>query len=187
MDLVIAKSGSAANPFLNRVHIVQGDIAMQDVDAIAIAVPQNLDYAGRINLRVAEAAKYDIDEFILEHVYRPRAGEVYALPGFGLQARHILLGVMPNYRTEFDINESHLTSVIRRMMELSRSMLLSSVAFPPLYSGRKRFPKGKAARLMLSGIADRLDDGFSDVRLVCPDEMTCEIFARKLAIARGEA
>lgn len=183
MELLISKTGHASKPFLNRIKLIQGDIIEQNTDAIAIVVPQSLDFKGKMNEKVSISCGRNLDEFILENIYKPRAGDVYALPGFDLPAKHILVGIMPVYRSEADMSEGHLSGVCRKMMEIGRSMLLKSISFPPIASGRKCFPKPKAARLMIQGITDRFDDGFEEVRLVCPDAQVYEIFKRKLEIA----
>ena len=141
-----------------------------------------MQFAGSINLSVRAAAGYDVDEFILEHIYKPKIGEVYALPAGNLKAKHILVGVMPYYRTEFDYNDSHLSGAVRSIMELARCMLLTSISFPPLFSSKKLFSKPKAARLVCQGINDRMQETFEDVRIVCSDERSVEIFDQKLRI-----
>ena len=182
MKLVISNSGHAAKPFLDRIHLMQGDITEQEVDAIVILIPQTLEYRGSINESVQAASGQNMDEFILENIYKPKAGEVYALPAFGLPAKHIIVGVLPKFRTDFDMNPSHLSSVIRRVMELARCMLLTSIAFPPLASGRHGFPKAKAARLVSQGITDRLEESFEDIRIVCSDEQMVETYDGKLRV-----
>ncbi len=186
MKLVISNSGQTANPFLDRIRIFQGDITAQDVDAIVVLIPQTLEYRGSINESVQNASGTSVDEFILDNIYRPKVGEVYALPAFGLPAKHILVGVMPKYRTDFDMNPSDLSNVIRRVMELARCMLLTSVAFPPLASGKKGFPKAKSARLVCQGITDRLEESFEDIRIVCKDEKMLDIFDGKLRVLGWE-
>lgn len=182
MELIVSKAGHIANPFLDRITVIGGDITTQEVDAIAIAVPQNLDFKGRINLAVQEAAGYDMDTFILENIYKPKAGEVYAIPAGDLPVRHILLAIMPFYKTEFDRNERHLSSAVRRIMEMSRCMLLSRIAIPAFYSGKNGFPKAKAARLISSGIVDRLEESFEEVRITCTSKEMFDAFHRKLEV-----
>tara|TARA_R110001592_G_scaffold20926_5_gene84573 strand:- start:10144 stop:10710 length:567 start_codon:yes stop_codon:yes gene_type:complete len=182
MKVLISKSGEVSKPFIERIHLIQGDITQQDTDAIAMLIPQDMEFAGQINQSIMQAAGYDIDAFILEHIYKPRVGEVYALPAGNLNAKHILVGIMPYYRTEFDQNDSHLSGAVRSIMELARCMLLTSISFPPLFSGKKGFAKPKAARLVCQGINDRMQDAFEDVRIVCSDEASIEIFDRKLRI-----
>lgn len=182
MKIVISNSGVSSKAFFDCVSVVEGDITRQEVGAIITVIPQNLDFKGRLNTSIAEASGTNLDEFILEHVHKPKVGDAYALPGFGLPARHILVGVMPHYRTEFDMNDSHLSGIVRSLMDLARSMLLTSVAFPAIASGRSGFPKVKAARLVSQGIVDRMHENFDDVRIVCEDAERVEIFERKLSV-----
>lgn len=186
MKLVISNSGHVAKPFLDRIRILQGDIVDQEVDAIVILIPQTLEYRGSINESVQLASGENIDEFILDNIYKPKSGEVYALPANGLRAKHILVGVMPHYRTDFDMNPSDLSNVIRRVMELARCMLLTSIAFPPLASGRHGFPKAKSARLVCQGITDRLEESFEDIRIICSDEKMLEAYDGKLRVLGWE-
>lgn len=182
MNIVIAPSGRASKPFLDRIHLVKGDVTAQEVDAMAMVVPQSLDFKGRLNERYHEASGVGLGDFILENIYKPRVGEVYALPAFGLPAKHLFLGVMPNIRTDFDFNDSDLSNVVRRMMELARCMLLTSIAFPPIASGKGGFPKPRAARLICKGIVDRLEENIEDVRIVCDTDDVIEIFKGKLEV-----
>ncbi len=186
MKLVISKSGQSSNPFLNRIKLVQGDITAQGVDAIAILIPQTLGFRGSINSSVMDACGHNLDEFILEHIYKPKLGDVYAIPAFQLPVKHIFVGIMPHYRTEFDMNDSHLSGVIRKIMELSRCMLLESVAFPPLASGKGGYPKAKAARLIAQGISERMEESFKEVRIICSDREMLRHFDDKLRVLGWE-
>ncbi len=182
MEILITNSGKVSKPFIDRIQLIHGDITDQDTDAIAMVIPQDLEFSGSINNAIRDSAGYDVDEFILEHIYKPKVGEVYALPAGNLKSKHIIVGIMPYYRTEFDRNDSHLSEAVRRIMELARCMLLSSISFPPLFSGRNGFPAPRAARLVCKGINDRMQETFEDVRIVCPEEQSIEIFDRKLRI-----
>jgi O-acetyl-ADP-ribose deacetylase (regulator of RNase III) len=186
MSVVISNSGAVSKPFLERIHLVQGDICTQQVDAVCMVVPQNLDFKGKLNASFQEACGHNLDDFILDNIYKPRVGEVYALPAFDLPAKHIFVGVMPRYRTQFDMKDSDLAQVTRKMMELARCMLLKSVAFPPMASGKGMFPKPKAARLIVQGVTDRMEDTIEDVRLVCDTPEVVEIFDRKLRVIGWE-
>ena len=180
--MIVSKTGHIANPFLERITVIGGDITEQEVDALAIAIPQNLDFKGRVNLAVQKAAGYDMDAFILENIFKPKVGEVYAIPAGDLPVRHVLVAIMPYYRTEFDRQEKHLASAVRRIMELARCMLLSRIAIPALYSGKNGFQKAKAARLISSGIVDRLEESFEEVRIVCTSKEMFDAFHHKLEV-----
>jgi len=147
-----------------------------------MVIPQDMNFSGGINNALRDGAGYDLDEFILEHIYKPKIGEVYALPAGDLKVKHLIVGVVPYYRTEFDRSDSHLSGTVRKIMELARCMLLTSISFPPVFSGKNGFPRPKAARLICQGINDRMQEGFEEVRIVCDDDAYMEIFERKLDI-----
>lgn len=180
MDIVISNSGQGRKPFLNKIKLVEGNIVDQQVDAIVTVIPKNMEHVGSLNAAIFAAAGHKLDEFMLENIYKPKVGDVYAVPGFNLKAKHVLVGVMPYFRTDFDKSESYLSNVTRKMMELARRMFLQKIAFPPIASGKTGYPKAKAARLIVQGIADRLDPTIDEVRIVCPDPKTLIDFQHKL-------
>ncbi len=180
MKIVISESGRASNPFLEHISLIQGDVTTQSVDAIAMVIPQRLEFKGSINQSIMHASGHDLESFIKDNIYKPRIGDAYALPAFGLPAKHILLGIMPYYRTDFDREDGHLSGTVRRIMELARCMLLTSIAFPPVASGKRGFAKPKAARLISQGITERMQETFEDVRIVCQEEAMLEKFDQKL-------
>lgn len=182
MKIVISNTGEVSKPFIERIHLIKGDITDQETDAIAMVIPQDMQFSGGINTALQEACGYNLDEFILDNIYKPKIGDVYALPAGNLKAKHLIVGVVPYYRTEFDHNDSHLSGTVRRIMELSRCMLLSSISFPPIFSGKNGFPRPKAARLICQGINDRMQEAFEEVRIVCDDDTYMEIFERKLNV-----
>lgn len=180
MELVITKSGHASKPFLERIELIHGDITHVKADAIATVIPQTLDLKGSLNQSLQAGAGYNLDEFILEHIYKPRIGEVYAIPAGNLQAKHILIGIMPQFKNDFEMTESYLSGTVRKIMELARCMLLKSVAFPPLAMGHKGYPKPKGARLIVQGIMERMEESFEEIKIVSNSPDKYEIFQGKL-------
>ncbi len=183
MKSFLSNSQSVTNPFLDRIHLIHGDITTQNVDAICTVIPSNLEFKGSLNNAINEASGGKFDEFILENIFKPKPGEVYALPAFDLPAKHILLGILPRYRSEFDRKDSDLVAMSRKVMELARCMLLTSIAMPAIGCGRNSFPKARGARLICQGVTERLQESFSEVRLVSNDSKAFEAFERKLSIA----
>lgn len=176
MNSVIPEAGLASNPYLNRIQIVQGDITRQETDAIVTVIPQTLEYRGAINTAIVKAAGARLDKFVLEHIVMPRAGDIYAVPGFDLPCRHVFYCVVPVWQDDFDRHDRDLVRACRVAMELARSMNLRSIAFPPIGSGKRGFPKARAARLILQGIASRLSRDIEDVRIVCQNKTTIQCF-----------
>ncbi len=180
MDIVITELGASSNANINKIKLVLGDITAQDTDAIVSLIPQSLEISGRINQALMKKAGAELDDFILENMYQPKAGDVYALPNFGLPCRNIILSVRPNWKSDFEREDKHLVMCVRKVVVLAKCMLLRSVAFPPLAAGHKGYGKGRAARLLIQGILDRMDDRFDEVRIVCPDQATFDAYAAKL-------
>lgn len=181
MDIVISNSGQARKPFLNKIRLVKGNIVEQESEAIATVLPKNLEYVGSLNRAIFEAAGYKLDRFILEHIYKPKVGDVYAVPGFDLKAPNVLIGIMPYFRTDFDKSEHYLTNCTRKIMELACRMGLRSISFPPIAAGKHGYPRAKAARLIVQGIVDRMDPSINEVRIVCPDDKIFMDFQHKLS------
>lgn len=169
---------SSAN--FNRIKLAQGDITRQDVDAIVSVLPQNLEYSGTLNASILAAAGGKLDEFVLEHIYKPRPGDIYAVPGFNLPCRHILFCILPHWRSDFDREDKHLLIACRKAMELTRAMCLRSIAFPPLATGKHGYPIQKTARLMVSAVLERMEESIEEVRIVCPDEKAAGVFRERL-------
>ena len=181
MEIVISNSGPATKPFLHKIKLVQGNIVDQEVDAVVTTIPKNMQHVGSLNSSIIGAAGRQLDDFILENIYKPKAGDVYAVPGFNLPAEHVLIGVMPYFRTEFDKDDRYLIGCMRNIMELASRMGLRRIAFPPVSSGKTGYPKARAARLLIKGVTDRLDEGFSEVRIVCPDNASFDSYHSKLS------
>jgi len=59
--------------------------------------------------------------------------------------------------------------------------LVSRIAFPPLASGGKVFPKKKAARLLVQGVMDRMYDAVEEVRFVAKDGKSFQAFDDRLS------
>jgi O-acetyl-ADP-ribose deacetylase (regulator of RNase III) len=182
MNVFIPEGRGASNPYLKRIRIVQGDITEQAVDALVTIIPHTLEYRGALNARILEKAGAKLDEFVLENIVRPRPGDVYAVPGFNLPCKHIFFAVVPKWKNDFDRYDRDLVNVCRQSIELARSMSLKTIAFPPIGSGKHGFPKARASRLIIEGIASRLNAEIDEVRIVCQTKATIKIFKDRLFI-----
>jgi O-acetyl-ADP-ribose deacetylase (regulator of RNase III) len=182
MDIVITDPNRRSNPYLNRITLVQGDITRQKIDAIVTFIPQNLEYRGELNAAILEGAGGNLDAFVLENIFRPRAGDVYTVPGFDLPCAHIFFCVVPIKKDDIDRPDKYLVNATRKAMEMASSMGLKTIAFPPLGSGKQGFPKQRAARLILQGISERLDENFEEVRIVARTPKTLNIFQERLKL-----
>jgi O-acetyl-ADP-ribose deacetylase (regulator of RNase III) len=181
---ILSERRRSSNRYLDTVHIMPGDIAAQEVDVIVSLLPQNMEYRGQVNESLADRAGANLQGFIKEHIVEPRAGDVYAVPGFDLPCKHVLFVIRPVWRTEFDRQDKELLNACRKAMDEARRLSARTIAFPPLGSGQNGFPKTRSSRLMIQGIEDRLESAeghaFDEVRIVCRKEDTCSIFRKHL-------
>ncbi len=174
-------SETIANPHLiQRIKLASGDILQQKVDAIVTTIPKTLEIEGKLNSDLMAYTGDQLDEFILENIYKPRAGDTFIVPGFNLPADWVIFSVVPNWRTEFDRTDRDLLKAYRGAMEAAVSQGFHSVAFPALITGRKGFPLARAARLAIQGIMERIDASIIDVRIVCFNPDAREPYARRL-------
>lgn len=166
---------------LHRITLHYGDITKQDdVDAIVTAIPLNLDMATPLNRALVAAAGTDLDEFILENIYKPRIGDVYALPAFNLPLKHIFAAIVPNWDTSLGFEDRDLMRCYRHGVELAGRTGVRRVAFPPLGSGKRAQPLPRVARLALNGIMDRLRPDIDEVRIVCDNDEAITVFYDRL-------
>lgn len=156
-----------AKHFIQRIRLMCGDILEQKVDAIVTTIPKTLEIRGKLNTDLMAWTGDQLDEYLLENVYRPHPGDVFLAPGFNLPADQVIFSVVPDWRTEFDRADRDLLRAYRGAMELAIKEGCSSVAFPALITGRRNFPIGRAARLAIQGIMERIDDPMKEVRIVC--------------------
>ncbi len=179
----IAEPSEPSNPYIDRIRLIQGDITQQKADAVISLIPQDLEFSGKINNALQKASGVNLDEFILENVYKPTPYDVYAVPGFNLPCKNIIFAVRPNWREDYERNDKDLVLCIRKALVLAKCMLLTSIAIPPLSSSAKRgYGKSRAARLLIQGILDRLDEKISTVTIVCPDAETFAAYRERLLL-----
>ena len=169
-----------ANPYLDKIKIVRGDLTAQDTNAIVSLIPKSLEYCGSLNESIQEKVQTPLDNFLKQNIPASKDGDLYAVPGFELPCDHIFFCVTPVWRAEFDRHDRHLLNAVRKAMEMASRMSLHSIAFPILGGGHRAYPRAKAARLILQGITDRLDESFTEVRLVARNVKTEGFFQDRL-------
>jgi O-acetyl-ADP-ribose deacetylase (regulator of RNase III) len=184
MNRILTERRRSTNRYLDTVHIMPGDIAAQEVDVIVSLLPQNLEWRGQVNNAIAQGAGAHMMAAIQEHIIEPRAGDIYAVPGFDLPCKHVVFAIVPVWRTEFDRQDKELLNACRKAMDEARRLGAQTIAFPPLGMGKNGFPKTRASRLVVQGIEERLETAqghvFDEVRIVARTEETCSVFRKHL-------
>lgn len=175
------KTSNPEDNFIRRIRLIEGDIARQaDVAAIAMAVDMTLDTGQGVNAGIIAAAGPAFDAAVLEHIYRPRAGDVYVLPGYNLPVAHVLVAVTPEWRGGA-VEDRDLVRCYRGLMDMAWRMGIETLAVPVAGTGKHQFALSRAARLVLQGIRERMPDDLKELRIVCENRAVYDAVAERLA------
>ncbi|MBU0800451.1 MAG: macro domain-containing protein [Alphaproteobacteria bacterium] len=180
-EFIADGSGRSNAQLIHRITLYYGDITKQDdVDAIVTAMPVSLDMASPLNQALIAAAGQQLDEFILENIYKPRVGDVFAVPPFALPLRYIFCAILPDWDTSLGFEDRDLTRCFRHGVQLASRVGIKRVAFPPLGTGERAQPLPRVARLSIGGIMDRLTPDIEEVRIVCNRDELITVYYERL-------
>lgn len=138
-----------------------------------------------LNRAVVEAAGAVFDEAILKHIYRPRVGDVYVLPGYGLPVPHVLVAVTPEWRGG-QVEDRDLVRCYRDLMDMAWRMNIERLAVPVIGTGKHQFALPRAARLTLQGLRERMPDSLKELRIVCGSNAAYTAFSERLRVTGEE-
>jgi O-acetyl-ADP-ribose deacetylase (regulator of RNase III)/8-oxo-dGTP pyrophosphatase MutT (NUDIX family) len=139
------------------LELIEGDIVVQDVDAVVNAANEDLANGGGVCGALHRGAGARDLEAACDALGHCPTGEARITPGFKLKARHIIHAVGPVYRRK-DAAESGrlLASAYRASLEVASAHGLRSVAFPSLSTGIFGYPVAEAAPIAVQTVADYL-------------------------------
>lgn len=163
------------------IQIVQGDITIEEVDAIVNAANENLQHGGgvarTISTKGGPSIKRESDAWVREHGRVSHARPAWTSGG-RLPAKHIIHAVGPIWGDGDE--DSKLEAAVTGSLRLGDELKCSSIALPAISTGIFGFPKGRAARVTLSAIeryfASYASSGLKIVRVVLYDQTTVEVF-----------
>ncbi len=148
-----------------RIEIVQGDLTLQDVDAIVNAANNDLRLGGGVAGAIARRGGPSI-QAECDRMGPIRVGESAITGGGDIKARWVIHAASMELggRTTAEA----LRSSTRSSLEIANSKQLGSMAFPAVGTGIARFPIDQCARIMLEEVAAHCRRGTSlrDIRFV---------------------
>jgi len=150
-------------------------------DSLVFFMPQTLEWSGPLNRTVLARAGESLDSYVLDHVNKPKPGEVFALPPFSLPYRGLFMAVLAEWDGGVDFNDRDLLNCYRRAIDLAQEKGFRTIAFPALGRDKMDFPHIRFARLALQGILDRLDDRLEGVTIACRDMRMMDIYKQRLS------
>jgi O-acetyl-ADP-ribose deacetylase (regulator of RNase III) len=166
------------------VQIVQGDLTIEEVDAIVNAANEHLQHGGGVAWAISKkggpAIQKESDAWIRHHGPVPHAHPAWTSGGL-LPAKYVIHAVGPAWGDGDEDNK--LESVITGSLRLAEELKCSSIALPAISTGIFGFPKDRAAGIIFSAIekyfVDNPSSGLRQVRLVLFDQPTIEVFVNQ--------
>lgn len=171
MSDVIAEPPSRSNRHLiNRIRLIEGDLLAQTgIEALVMPISHTLHDDGPLHQAIIAKAGAVLDNYILDNVFKPKSGDVFAVPPFGIPVGHLLCCVLPEWKDNLGNEERDLTRGYRGVMELSVKMGIARLAMPVIGAQIQKFPIKRVARLGAQGIIDHLHQSIAEVRVICVD------------------
>lgn len=165
------------------LELVQGDITLQQVDAMVNAANRRLAGGGGVDGAIHRRG----GPAIMEETRRrypegcPTGRAVITAAG-ELPSRFIIHAVGPVWRGGTSGEPALLASAYRSCLNLAVAHECRSIAFPSLSTGAYRYPVSKAARTAVSTVIECLEEGKAPemARFVLFDAATFQAYAGAL-------
>jgi len=163
------------------IQIAQGDITLEEVDAIVNAANEHLQHGGgvawSIVKRGGDVIQDESDAWIRAHGLVPHSRPAWTSGG-SLSAKYIIHAVGPVWGDGDE--DVKLAAAVTGSLRVADELKCASLAFPAISTGIFGFPKERAAGIMLNSINAyfdvKSDSSVKLVRIVLFDEATVSAF-----------
>ena len=164
------------------LQIVQGDITIEEVDAIVNAANEHLQHGGgvawAISKRGGDAIQKESDEWIRTKGTVTHSHPAWTSGGL-LPAKYIIHAVGPVWGAGGD-EDAKLASAITGTLRVADELKLTSIAMPAISTGIFGFPKDRAAGIIFKSIntyfGAKGDASVRLVRIVLFDDASVKVF-----------
>lgn len=146
-----------------RIEVVQGDISLQEVDAIVNAANNHLWMGGGVAGAIKRMGGADIEKEALRK--GPIAvGESICTSAGNLRARIVIHAAVMGQDLKTD--EKKVRDATRSALRVARELNAESVAFPALGTGVGGFQVERAAEIMLRCAIEELESPMTSIELI---------------------
>ncbi|MDN5348304.1 MAG: O-acetyl-ADP-ribose deacetylase [Clostridia bacterium] len=155
-----------------KLALLQGDITVQDTEAIVNAANSGLLGGGGVDGAIHRAGGPAIAEEcrrIREEQGGCPTGKAVITTGGRLKARYVIHAVGPVWSGGQRGEDELLASAYRSSLELAREKGIRSLSFPSISTGAYRFPLERAAGIATRTVVEYLKEhpgAFAEVRFV---------------------
>ncbi len=169
------------------LQIAQGDLTLEEVDAIVNAANEHLQHGGgvawAIVKRGGDAIQDESDAWIRKHGLVPHSHPAWTSGG-RLPAKYVIHAVGPVWGDTQSTGaggdeDAKLAAAVTGSLRVADELKCSSIAFPAISTGIFGFPKERAAKIIFQTIADYFSknkSGLKTVKLVLFDQATVDAF-----------
>ncbi|HOB31014.1 MAG TPA: O-acetyl-ADP-ribose deacetylase [Bacillota bacterium] len=166
-----------------KISVVIGDITKQEVDAIVNAANNTLLGGGGVDGAIHRAAGPELLEECRK-IGGCETGKAVITKGYNLPAEYVIHTVGPVWRGGSHGEAELLASCYKESLKLAVERGIRTIAFPSISTGAYGYPVELAAPIAINTVAEFVDSASSssieEVRFVCFDEKTYEIYRREL-------
>ncbi len=166
-----------------RIQIVQGDITIEEVDAIVNAANEYLQHGGGVARTILKqggpAIQKESDAWVREHGRVSHAKPAWTSGG-RLPAKYVIHAVGPVWGDGDE--DKKLEAAVAGSLRVADELKCSSIAMPAISTGIFGFPKDRAAGIVFSTtenyFAENPSSQLKTVKLVLYDQPTVDVFRK---------
>lgn len=162
------------------LQLAQGDITLEEVDAIVNAANEHLAHGGgvawAIVRRGGEVIQDESDAWIRKHGLVSHSRPAWTSGG-RLPARYVIHAVGPVWGDGDE--DKKLSDAVTGSLRVADELGIQSIAFPAISTGIFGFPKKRAAGIMFKAIKEYFEKETSQlktVRMILFDDATVKAF-----------
>ena len=167
-----------------KLSLVQGDITLQETEAIVNAANTTLLGGGGVDGAIHRAG----GPKILEECKKIRAkqgscptGEAVITTGGNMAAEYVIHTVGPVWSGGNRKEDQLLRNAYCNSLNLAKKNGIKSISFPSISTGVYRFPIDKAARIALATVKEFIQEyNFAEVRFVLFSKKDLQIYEKAL-------
>ena len=172
------------------IQIVQGDITIENVDAIVNAANERLQHGGGVAWAISKKGgpkiQKESEEWIRQHGPVPHSHPAWTSGGL-LPAKYVIHAVGPVWGDAQTAGASgdedvKLADAVTGTLRVADELKCSSIALPAISTGIFGFPKDRAAEIIFSTIdiyfVENSSSAVKTVKLVLFDQPSVDIFIK---------
>lgn len=165
------------------LQIVQGDITIEEVDAIVNAANEHLAHGGGVAWAISKKGGATIqresDDWVRKHGPVPHTRPAWTSGGL-LPAKYVIHAVGPVWGDGQE--ESKLQDAVTGSLKVADDLKCTSISLPAISTGIFGFPKDLAAEIIFKAIPaffeKNTNTSVKQVRIVLFDQPTIDVFLK---------